>query len=106
MKIGRLTVVEVVRVERGRKVYRFECDCGSGQHIVRRIDLVRSSAARGSVPSCSLCGGGQPRKSPYCIRCEGMPHRRPPRGVCDCGGHHEAEELPPIWVLAQHRRTA
>lgn len=106
MKIGRLTIGEVVRVEKGRKVYRFYCDCGSGEDIVRRVDLVRSSAARGCVPSCSLCGGGKPRKARYCLRCEGMPHRRPMRGLCACGEQYEPDEIDPIWVIAQHRRLA
>lgn len=106
MKFGHLTAIEAVRVEKGRKVYRFECDCGAGVTVIRRIDLVRSLVARGSVPSCPSCSTIKPRKSRFCLQCEGLPHRRPKHGFCACGERFEEEQIDPIWVIAQHRRTA
>lgn len=107
MKFGKLTQLERVKREAGRKVYRFECECG--EVVERRLDLVRSVVARGGAPECNLClirSGFRAPSSRHCLKCEGLPHRRPLVGKCRCGERYAPEELPPIWTIADSRRFA
>ena len=107
LKLGKLTFVRnAPKREPGRRVCLFLCDCG--EYCERRIDLVRSSVARGGVPECNLClvRNGRRTTAKGCRKCEELPWRRPRRGLCRCGERYEAEPVAPIWVLAQHRRTA
>ena len=44
------------------------------------------------------------RKGRHCFECCALPHRRPKRGLCSCGGRYEAEPAMTIDAAIAARR--
>jgi hypothetical protein len=109
VKLGKLTPIRrMPHTICGHQVWEFRCDCG--ELVERRLGLVRDTIAAGYVAACRACRSvrgdcGSTRKSKHCVRCEGMPHRRPVLGHCKCGQRYVPEQMfPPIWHQAVARR--
>lgn len=71
--------------------------CGFQQNLLpdTLLSREREQKRRGAERGCRHCQPGnmaKARPSPHCLKCEGLSHRRPLRGLCSCGEKYAEED--------------